>query len=128
MVGEAEALAHVTRRCREGRFPWARAYAARLRADHPRDPFPLLLEALIHAYQGDADACRASLALADELGPGSHPGLRATIDDVADRSGRGLSPEAGQVRRSCGSRTAPGVCWYCSPWWGWGWRSAPGSA
>lgn len=79
----ADALAHVLKRCEEGRFPWARAYVDRLAVDQPADPFPLLLQALIHAYRGDADACRTALTAADGLGPvTAHADLRATIADL----------------------------------------------
>ncbi|WP_214415272.1 hypothetical protein [Sphaerisporangium fuscum] len=78
-----EAVAHVLKRCEEGRFPWARAYTDRLAVDQPYDPLPLLLRALIHAYEGDVDACRMALGAADDLGPvTSYADLRGTIHDL----------------------------------------------
>ncbi|MEV7966912.1 hypothetical protein AB0O34_13145 [Sphaerisporangium sp. NPDC088356] len=90
----ADAIAHVLKRCEKGRFPWARAYADRLAVDQPGDPFPLLLQALIHAYQGDAEACRTALTAADGLGPVTvHADLRATIADLLLHPGTSPIPE-----------------------------------
>ncbi|WP_147268706.1 hypothetical protein [Sphaerisporangium album] len=94
LVSEDEAFAHVLKRCEEGRFAWARAYVDRLAVERPGDSFPLLLQSLIHAYQGDADACRTALAAADRIDSGTaHADLRATVADLLLHPGNSPTSE-----------------------------------
>ncbi|WP_030451638.1 hypothetical protein [Herbidospora cretacea] len=60
-------LGHLFDLCDRGSFAEASAFVRRLGADRPQEPFPILLEALIHARQGDASTARELIERAVNL-------------------------------------------------------------
>lgn len=112
---------HVRRLCARGDYLWAHSYVTRLIADHPEEPEPLLLRAMIHARRGDPEAARrdlaGALALAGDASAEESASLRAEVETLLDspreeRSGRdhrdGRARDGSGEERRGGFRRAAG--------------------
>ncbi len=98
LIPVASDIDHVRRLCDREDFPWAHSYVTRLIAEHPDDPEPLLLRAMVHARRGEPEAARRDLALADGAGVGPAP-LRAEVEALV------ALPERGEIEDRAGEWT-----------------------